>query len=431
MTLMTFLLGLAVGMGLVLWQQIRLRQRLQQSISELHTSLPGNVLSQWSQLRRGIVLAKRREEELEKALQTWQQLLSIAPFGYLQVNEENQLLWCNQQAQLLLKIDRPDSDDPRLLLKWVRSYELDRLIELARNRQQPTEREWVFHSTTADVDKPEPDRSVALRGYAVPLPNGEVGVFLENQQVLVELTQSRDRWLSDLTHELRTPLTSIRLVAEALQTRVEPPMQSWVDRLLQEVNRITQFVDDWLELSSIDKSTSKGLKYKSIDLERLVQAVWQALEPLATPKSIGLVYQASEPLSLEADESRLFRLFLNLLHNCIRYNSSNVAIWVKAARSGGDLLCLDIIDSGIGFAASDLPHVFDRFYRGDPSRQRESTVTTESSVSTNTGSGLGLAIVRRIVRAHGGSITANNHPDTGGAWIQIYLPIHNPNVEKS
>ncbi|MGB7059635.1 MAG: HAMP domain-containing sensor histidine kinase, partial [Geitlerinemataceae cyanobacterium] len=208
-------------------------------------------------------------------------------------------------------------------------------------------------------------------------------------------------------------------------------MQSWVDRLLQEVNRITQFVDDWLELSSIDKSTSKGLKYKSIDLERLVQAVWQALEPLATPKSIGLVYQASEPLSLEADESRLFRLFLNLLHNCIRYNSSNVAIWVKAARSGGDLLCLDIIDSGIGFAASDLPHVFDRFYRGDPSRQRESTVTTESSVSTNTGSGLGLAIVRRIVRAHGGSITANNHPDTGGAWIQIYLPIHNPNVEKS
>ncbi|MGB3237771.1 MAG: HAMP domain-containing sensor histidine kinase [Geitlerinemataceae cyanobacterium] len=431
MTLMTFLLGLAVGMGLVLWQQIRLRQRLQQSISELHTSLPGNVLSQWSQLRRGIVLAKRREEELEKALQTWQQLLSIAPFGYLQVNEENQLLWCNQQAQLLLKIDRPDSDDPRLLLKWVRSYELDRVIELARDRGQPTEREWVFHSTTADVDQPEPDRSVALRGYAVPLPNGEVGVFLENQQVLVELTQSRDRWLSDLTHELRTPLTSIRLVAEALQTRVEPPMQSWVDRLLQEVNRITQFVDDWLELSSIDKSTSKGLKYKSIDLERLVQAVWQALEPLATPKSIGLVYQASEPLSLEADESRLFRLFLNLLHNCIRYNSSNVAIWVKAARSGGELLCLDIIDSGIGFAASDLPHVFDRFYRGDPSRQRESTVTTESSVSTNTGSGLGLAIVRRIVRAHGGSITANNHPDTGGAWIQIYLPIRNPNVEKS
>jgi two-component system, OmpR family, phosphate regulon sensor histidine kinase PhoR len=430
MTLITFVLGLAVGIGLVLWQQIDLRRRLQQSISELNTSLPNDVLSLWSQLRRGIILAKRREQDLEKALQTWQQLLGIAPFGYLQVNEENQLLWCNQQTQSLLRIDRPDSDEPRLLLKWVRSYELDRLIELARDRQQPTEREWVFHSMTANVEKPEPDRSVALRGYAVPLPNGEVGVFLENQQVLVELTQSRDRWLSDLTHELRTPLTSIRLVAEALQTRVEPQMQPWVEQMLREVNRITQFVDDWLELSNIDTSSSQGLKYQLIEVERLIQAVWQTLEPLASPKSIGLVYQASQPLSLEADESRLFRLFLNLLDNCIRYNSPNAAIWVKAARAEGDRLCIDIIDSGTGFAESDLPHVFDRFYRGDPSRQRESMATTESSVSRSGGSGLGLAIVRRIVRAHGGSVTANNHPETGGAWIQIHFPIHNPHVEK-
>lgn len=430
MTFIAFLLGLAVGMGLVLWQQIGLRQRLQQSISELHASLPDDVLSLWSQLRRGIILAKRREQELEEALQNWQQLLGIAPFGYLQVNEDNQLLWCNQQAQSLLRIDRPDPDDPRLLLKWVRSYELDRLIELARDRQQPTEREWVFHSMTADVEKPEPDQSVALRGYAVPLAGGQVGVFLENQQVLVNLTQSRDRWLSDLTHELRTPLTSIRLVAEALQTRVEPQMQSWVKQMLREVNRITQFVDDWLELSHIDTSASHILNYQSIELERLVQAVWQTLEPLASPKSISLVYEASQPLSLDADESRLFRLFLNLLDNCIRYNCPNAAIWVKAASVKGDRLCIDIIDSGMGFAEADLPHVFDRFYRGDPSRQRESTATSESSISSSSGSGLGLAIVRRIARAHGGSVTASNHPETGGAWIQIYLPIHNPHVEK-
>lgn len=425
MTLIAFLVGLAVGMGLVLWQQLAQRQRLQQSISELHASLPDDVLSLWSQLRRGILLAKRREEELEEALQNWQQLLTIAPFGYLQVDEDNQLLWCNQQTQVLLKIDRPNPDDPRLLLKWVRSYELDRSIELARERQQPVDWEWVFHSMTANVEKPAPERGIALRGYAVPLPQGQVGVFLESRQALVELTQSRDRWLSDLTHELRTPLTSIRLVAEALQTRVEPQMQSWVERLLREVNRITQFVDDWLELSQIDTSASHLLNYQPIELERLVQAVWQTLEPLAHSKSIGLVYEAAQPLSLEGDESRLFRLFLNLLDNCIRYNAPHAAIWVKAAPVEGDRLCIDLIDSGMGFAQTDLPHVFERFYRGDPSRQRISTATSESSSG---GSGLGLAIVRRIVRAHGGSVTANNHPDTGGAWIQIHLPRHNPNV---
>ncbi|RMG14062.1 MAG: PAS domain-containing protein [Cyanobacteria bacterium J055] len=429
MTLMMFLLGLAVGMGLVLWQQIGLRQRLQQSISELHSSLPDDVLSLWSQLRRGIVLAKRREQELEAALAAWQQLLDIAPFGYLQVDDENQLLWCNRQAQSLLRIDRPDPDRPRLLLKWVRSYELDRLIELARDRQQPTEREWVFHSMPPDVEKPEPDRAVALRGYAVPLPEGEVGVFLENRQAMVELTQSRDRWLSDLTHELRTPLTSIRLVAEALQTRVEPQLESWVERLLREVNRITQFVDDWLELSQIDTSTSHRLNYRSIELERLVQSVWQTLEPLANPKSIGLVYQASEPFELEADESRLFRLFLNLLNNSTRYSPENSAIWVKVSPAKGGI-CIDVIDSGTGFAESDLPRVFDRFYRGDPSRQRQSAATPVPSESTSNGSGLGLAIVRRIARAHGGSVTANNHPETGGAWMQIYLPRRNPHVEK-
>lgn len=430
MTLIAFLLGLAVGMGLVLWQQVAQRQRLQQSISELHASLPDDVLSLWSQLRRGIVLAKRREQELEEALQNWQQLLEIAPFGYLQVDRDNQLLWCNQQAQLLLKIDRPNPDDPRLLLKWVRSYELDRSIELARERQQPVEREWEFHSMTTDVEKPEPDRGVALRGYAVPLANGQVGVFLENRQALVELSQSRDRWLSDLTHELRTPLTSIRLVAEALSTRVEPQMQSWVERLLREVNRITQFVEDWLELSNIDTSASHLLNYQPIELERLVQSVWQTLEPLAHPKSIGLVYEADRPAILEADESRLFRMFLNLLDNCIRYNSPNAAIWVKAAPVKGDRLCIDIIDSGMGFAESDLPHVFERFYRGDPSRQRVSTATSPSSTSTSSGSGLGLAIVRRIARAHGGSVTASNHPDTGGAWIQIHLPMHNPHLQQ-
>ena len=84
---------------------------------------------------------------------------------------------------------------------------------------------------------------------------------------------------------------------------------------------------------------------------------------------------------------------------------------------------INIIDSGSGFSNSDLPHVFERLYRGDRSRTRESaSISAAPKSSLSSGSGLGLAIVQQIVLAHGGSVKAMNHPDTGGAWIQIELP---------
>ena len=85
-------------------------------------------------------------------------------------------------------------------------------------------------------------RSLTLRTFSWPLPKGQVGVFLENRQPLVELSQNRYQWFSDLAHELRTPLTSIRLVAEALQGRLELPTRRWVDQLLNETNRLINLV---------------------------------------------------------------------------------------------------------------------------------------------------------------------------------------------
>jgi two-component system phosphate regulon sensor histidine kinase PhoR len=87
------------------------------------------------------------------------------------------------------------------------------------------------------------------------------------------------------------------------------------------------------------------------------------------------------------------------------------------------LIQIDIIDSGTGFSESDLPHVFERLYRGDASRQRQ-PVTSKSSVALarSSGSGLGLSIVQQIIQAHNGTIKASNHPETGGAWLQIKLP---------
>jgi two-component system phosphate regulon sensor histidine kinase PhoR len=371
---------------------------------------------------------------LEAQLQTGQRLLQVAPLGYLQVDEENRLLWCNEQARQLLQIDRWEPEQLRLLLELVRSYELDQLIERTRHRQQPDICEWVFHPPCLDGAVMGGVRSLTLRASSWSLPQGQVGVFLENRQPLVELAQSRNQWFSDLAHELRTPLTSIRLVAEALQGRLNPPELRWVEKLLYETNRLIDLVQDWLELSNLEKNPSESLTYQPVELRSLIYSAWQILEPLAQLHRLTLDYCGPDTLWVRADAARLTQVFLNLFDNSIKHSPSQKTIRVEVTclenqYSNGDAttepcsIQIDVIDAGSGFSESDLPHVFERLYQGDTSRQRRQASHDSSQASRRSrGSGLGLSIVQQIVQAHNGSVQARNHPKTGGAWLQIKLP---------
>jgi two-component system phosphate regulon sensor histidine kinase PhoR len=449
MILLAFLLGVALGVGFWLWRKHRLQQQLEQMLGALQTDSSSPALSVVSRLRREIAIANQRREELEEELQIRQRLLEVAPLGYLQVDEENRLLWCNEQARQLLQIEPWEPGQIRLLLELVRSYELDQLIEQTRHQQKPDVQKWIFYPPCLDGAAMGEVRSLALRASSWPLPQGQVGVFLENQQPLVELSQSRNQWFSDLAHELRTPLTSIHLVAEALQGRLEPPARRWVDQLLHETNRLIQLVQDWLELSNLEKHPSKSLSYESVELRSLIHSVWQTLEPLAQPYQLTLSYRGPKTIWIKADQARLTQVFLNLFDNSIKHSPPQEAIRVEvtciesetfksdiSADSLGNSipsgssyplsdrysLQIDIIDSGSGFSESDLPHVFERLYRGDASRQRQQVSKSLQASRKSSGSGLGLSIVQQIVQAHNGTIKASNHPETGGAWLQIKLP---------
>jgi two-component system phosphate regulon sensor histidine kinase PhoR len=449
MTLLAFLLGLALGIGFWLWQRRRFQRQLEQLLGVLQTDSSSTAMSVVSRLRQEIALANEQRAKLEERLQTGRRLLEVAPLGYLQVDEENRLLWCNEQARQLLQIDRWEPRQLRLLLELVRSYELDQLIEQTRHQQKPAIQEWVFHPPCLDGEAMGEVRSLTLRGSSWPLPYGQVGVFLENRQPLVELAQSRNQWFSDLAHELRTPLTSIRLVAEALQGRLENPARRWVEQLLHETNRLINLVQNWLEISNLEKNPSKSLTYQSVELRSLIQSVWQTLEPLAQLHQLCLAYLGPDTVWLQADEGRLTQVFLNLFDNSIKHSPPQEAIRVEVTRTEaqaldrealvdslafgnasdkGDsyatrsLIQIDIIDSGTGFAESDLPHVFNRLYRGDTSRQKPQGLSEPFTLVGSSGSGLGLSIVQQIIQAHGGTVQARNHPETGGAWLQIKLP---------
>jgi two-component system phosphate regulon sensor histidine kinase PhoR len=434
MIFLAFFLGLIIGIGFWYLRQRAFNQQLRKTLKSLpNRADEESSLPTAARLRQKMTRLHQQCQQLEGELQTQQQLLDNAPIGYLQVDEENRLIWCNWQARQLLKIHRWQPGQVRLLLELVRSFELDQLIEQTRDSQHSQTQEWVFHTTEVPTEsqnqrlspRGHAAQSLTLKGSSCPLPQGQVGVFLENQQPLVELSQSCDRAFSDLTHELRTPLTSIRLVAEALQGRLQPPESRWVKQMLQESHRLIHLVEDWLEISRLEKNSSQHLNLQSLNLRELIISAWETLQPVAKQKEISLAYSGVRSLRLQADESRLTQVFLNLFDNAIKHSPPQAEVLVEAhAPENEDRVHINIIDSGEGFSEADLGHVFDRLYRGDASRQqypRDSEAL--EALPAHSGSGLGLSIVQQILRAHGGAIAAQNHSETGGAWLQIALPI--------
>jgi two-component system phosphate regulon sensor histidine kinase PhoR len=307
------------------------------------------------------------------------------------------------------------------LLQLIRSYELDLLVEQTRSHSAGSQIDWVFHPAIPDPVNPVPQVGRPIRAHSIYLEHGQIGIFLEDRQEATAIAQQRDRWTSDVAHELKTPLTSIRLVAETIEPRVDPSAKIWVERLLGETARITNLVQDLLELGQMDVGIEPTLHLSEVNVAEVVRSVWKTLEPIANRKKVTLKYIGDEQLTVQLDESRIYRLLLNLLDNSVKHSPSLQCITIVAnvvnngVANGDDTnLVIETIDAGDGFPEESLPHIFERFYRVDASRTR--------SGLERGGSGLGLAIAHQIVQLHKGAIAAKNHPETGGAWITITLP---------
>jgi two-component system phosphate regulon sensor histidine kinase PhoR len=436
------------GLGLLWWQTRRYKRRQQKLQALLQTSTWSTALNRVNQLVQSQPQQQQQLKSLGMNLENLEFILQQAPVGYLQVDDENRLIWCNEEANRLLKMNQPATgsvDRPRLLLEVARSYELDALIDETRQKQTPCQREWMLYRISPDPLYPKEEPTYPLKGLAIPLGEDKVGVFLENRQEAALLVQQRDRWTSDVAHELKTPLTSIRLVAETLQSRIDPKLKVWIERLINETLRLSNLVEDLLNLNRIQGQQSQGLTLKPIDLPQLIQAAWLSLEPLAQSKALLLQYDGPQTYLVNLDEGLFHRVLINLIDNAIKHSPPQSTLYITlgpvsplqedapALNLEGMDLCLEVIDTGPGFNARDLPYIFDRFYRADPARSRCESSPSLSTVpdpgegqprlqDTSRGSGLGLAIVSQIVEAHGGVITASNHPDLGGAWLRLWMP---------
>jgi len=251
-------------------------------------------------------------------------------------------------------------------------------------------------------------------GQSVPVRSrdelGELAAAFN--QMSSDLARARDlrrQMTADIAHELRTPLSIILGQIDALDDGVVPPSPQAFDILRDETARLGRLVED-LRILSMADAGELTLVRRLVQPRELLDRAQAAHQPLAAAKGVSIRVRASPDLpEAEIDPDRLLQVLGNLLSNALRHAPAASEIEL-AAESRDARIQLTVRDRGPGIEAADLPHLFDRFYRTDKSRQREAG-----------GSGLGLAIAKAIVELHGGRIWAESDPGQGTV-ISSWLP---------
>jgi two-component system sensor histidine kinase BaeS len=237
---------------------------------------------------------------------------------------------------------------------------------------------------------------------------GELGRAF-NQMVgsLERIEQMRKELVANVAHELRTPLNNLRGQLEAIQDRLISPSPETINALHEEVLRLVRLVEALHRLSQIDAGT-EVMRREQFDLRSLIGEIVEKERGRFEEKAIRLSIDAS-PVSVVGDVDQMVQVVRNLIQNVLQYTprGGEASLRMKIEDRG---VRLSFINSGEGIRREDLPHIFERFYRGEKSRSRESG-----------GAGIGLAIVKQVVEAHGGSVGAESVPGKTEIWMRLPL----------
>jgi len=227
---------------------------------------------------------------------------------------------------------------------------------------------------------------------------------------LKDAFQRINQFSIDVSHELKTPLTILKGETEVAlrKEREKHDYQVLLKSNLEEIDRMSCIIDDLLLLSKADMKEIK-LNIEEVALRDLIMDVCMDMKVVADKKSVVLEASELEDIRLKGDELKLRRMLLNVVENGIKYSHVGGKVSVASYLNNG-YAKIEVKDNGIGISEEDIKYIFDRFYRADRSRKRES------------GSGLGLSISRWIAEAHKGSIEVKSQP-TQGSMFTIKLPI--------
>ncbi len=226
------------------------------------------------------------------------------------------------------------------------------------------------------------------------------------------LDQSRNQFVSNASHELKTPLATMKIMIESLiyQPEMDRNLRTeFLTDIDREIDRLSAVVSDLLTLVKMDSGDVK-LNLESLSLAQICRETEHRLLPIVTKKKQTLALTVQDPCDMAGDRSKLTQVVYNLVENAVKYTQEGGKITI-ALRRDGHTGILAVSDNGPGIARENLPHLFDRFYRVDKARSRESG-----------GTGLGLSIVRQLVLLHDGSIRVESEEGSGTSFI-VELPL--------
>lgn len=370
---------------------------------------------------------------------------AVAAFdaGLVVVNPERAVLFLNSQAEVLLDAAATFAQGQGLIT-LVRDHQIDHMV--ADVLSQGEEREATIQPLLSS-------RTLRLRCVPLILDTQTAGALLLIRDVtqISMLERSRRELVANVSHELRTPLASLKLLVETLQSEPPPPVaQRMLGQMLQEIDAVTQLVNELHELSQIE-SGRVTLQLSPASLDAVIERALERIKPQADRKQLTVaadLHHDQTPALM--DDDRVGQILLNLLHNAVKFTAPDGKICVRstiinldeapdAAPPGallaqrassatttlsapsvtavpaghplGTWIVVSISDTGIGIPAQDLPRVFERFYKVDRSRNRNAG-----------GTGLGLAIAKHLVEGHGGRLWADSQEGRGSTFY-LTLPV--------
>ncbi|MDP2874446.1 MAG: ATP-binding protein [bacterium] len=278
---------------------------------------------------------------------------------------------------------------------------------------QPNELPPNFHVEAFEEAKKRVALELMFINLGILLVSGASGYFLAGKTLkpISEMVEEQRRFVADASHELRTPLTVMKTETEVLLRDKNLDLSQAKEQLtsnLEEIDKLKSLTDYFLTLSRYQNTEAK-LPLETIDLAEVVGEACERLSALAKEKKIAIV-QNLQRVKVKANRVSLGELVSILLDNALKYSHENGQVKVSVEAKKNQAM-IKIEDSGIGIKSSDLPFVFNRFYRADSSRTKENVK----------GYGLGLAIAKSIVDLHQGKMTVESVVDKGSTFT-VLLP---------
>ncbi|MCB1215007.1 MAG: PAS domain-containing protein [Deltaproteobacteria bacterium] len=352
-----------------------------------------------------------QKEEKSLALESCQK--ELKKLGALFQSMSQGLVFCNQDLQ----VERANPAfyqifalserlEGKAVLEVIREESLYSLLKKSLSEKKQLEKEIILHQA-------KPKRYFKIQ--AIPIEetglSGVLGIF-EDITRTKELEQSRQDFVANVSHELKTPLTSIRGYAETLlSSALERPetARRFVQKIHHHAQSLQKLIEELLDLSRLDAGRIQ-LKKEKIDLSELAQNCLKDFQEAFEAKKISLKSTPSPPLLVLGESSLIKQILFNLLQNALQYTPEGGEVELILKTEEGQAL-FEVKDNGIGISTKDLPHIFERFWRADKARSRDSG-----------GTGLGLAIVKHLTQALGGELEVTSELGKGSTF-SVSLPL--------